>query len=73
MAAPDVGIFRFLLEGYDNLAFLTTLEKRPPLLKLSFATESRREVIAALLDIRRSVPFEWQDLPAAHMRGEIES
>ena len=56
-------MFRFLLEAYDNLAYFTVLERRPALLKISFAPESRLEVEATLRKMQASVAFEWQAWP----------
>lgn len=65
--AKDVAMFRFLLEAYENLAYFTVLEKNPALLKLVFANESKAEVIAALGDIKRTVPLEWKEWPLNHL------
>lgn len=65
MDSQDVAMFRFLLEAYENLAYFTTLERRPALLKIMFAECSRKEVIRALLDIKRTVPLELREWPGA--------
>ena len=61
--AADVGMFRFLLEAYENLAIFSVLEKRPALLKLMYASESRGEVIAALEEIGKSIRLCWEEWP----------
>lgn len=63
MEDRDVAMFRFLLEAHENLAFFTVLERKPALLKLSFCSESRADVLAALSDIKRSVALEYRDWP----------
>lgn len=63
VAARDVAMFRFLLEAYENLACFSVLEKRPALLKLIFAAESREEVIATLNEISRTIRLEWSEWP----------
>lgn len=61
--AKDVAMFRFLLEAYENLACFSVLEKRPALLKLMFAAESREEVIATLNEIGRTIRLDWSEWP----------
>lgn len=63
MDAKNIAMFRFLLEAEENLAFFTTLEKRPALLKLVFAEESRESVISLLNDIKRAIYLEWEEWP----------
>ncbi len=63
LATKDVAMFRFLLEAYENLACFTVLEKRPALLKLMFAAESRDTVIASLNEISRTIRLEWSEWP----------
>lgn len=63
LAAKDVAMFRFLLEAYENLACFSVLEKRPALLKLMFAEESREAVIASLKEISRTIRLEWSEWP----------
>lgn len=58
MGSKDVGMFRFLLEAYDNLALFTVLERRPALLKLSYSPHQEEQVKQALEDILRTVPLE---------------
>lgn len=63
MEAKRIAMFRFLLEAFENLAYFTVLERRPALLKVSFAPGSRAEVLATLLKMQASIPFEWQIWP----------
>lgn len=64
LAPEDVAMFRFLLEAYDNLALFTVLERRPVLLKLMFAQQSRPEVLRVLLEISAAIPsLSWEDWP----------
>lgn len=53
----QVGLFRFLLEAHDNLAYFTVLDKRRALLALIFAPGQRRAVDAALAAIGQAVPL----------------
>ena len=56
-------MFRFLLEAHDNLALFTVLERRPALLMLLFAEESRNRVLEILEGISASLPICWEDWP----------
>lgn len=63
LAGSDVAMFRFLLEAHDNLALFSVLEKRPALLRLFFAPESRAEVMAALEGIASAIRLEVMEWP----------
>lgn len=57
-----VGMFRFLLEAWDNLALATTLERDTAIVKVIYAEESRATVLAALEDMQRTLAFTWREL-----------
>ena len=40
----DIGMFRFLLEGYDNLGIFTVVDKFKGILLLRYSPHLRREV-----------------------------
>jgi hypothetical protein len=40
----DIGLFRFLLEGYDNLGVFTVVNKFKGILMLRYSPHLRREV-----------------------------
>lgn len=67
MRSCDVGFFRFLLEGYENLAFFTVLQTRPAILKLVFVQENRKAVLQALAEIATSVDVKV--LPCSKAAG----
>lgn len=63
MESCHVAMFRFLLEAHDNLALFTVLERRPALLMLLFAEESRNSVLEMLEEISASLPICREDWP----------
>jgi hypothetical protein len=63
IAPSDTGLFRYLLEGGDNLAMLTVLDPKKALFKLLFSPHQRGEVRAFLGSMRQTVPFEVQEWP----------
>jgi hypothetical protein len=63
IAPSDTGLFRYLLEGGDNLAMLTVLDPKKALFKLLFSPHQRVEVRAFLESMRQTVPFEVQEWP----------
>lgn len=63
LAPADVALFRFLLEAYENLAFFTTLERRPALLKVMYSPQQENAVRAALAEIGESVPLVVEAWP----------
>ncbi|WP_458400692.1 DUF4911 domain-containing protein [Mailhella sp.] len=59
----DTGLFRYLLEGGDNLAMLTVLDPKKALFKLMYSPHQREELRAFLDSMRQAVPFEVLDWP----------
>lgn len=56
-AAPDqIHMFRFLLEGYDNLALFTVLNRKTGVLKVVFSPHQRAEARAALEAVAEVIP-----------------
>lgn len=48
VAPADIDFFNKLLEGYDNLAYVTTLDAAMGRLALRFATAARKDILAIL-------------------------
>lgn len=73
----DVGMFRFLLEGYDNAATFTVLDAHAATLKLGYSPQEEGRVRRLLADIAQSLPLHiapWPtDVPAGPQTGEPET
>ncbi len=68
---PDkVNLFRFLLEGYDNLAFFTVLNRKTALLKVAFSPHQRVQVEAALNAIGMVISLRVQEWPIARQETQ---
>ncbi len=63
LAPSDVGMFRFLLEAYDNLAYFSVLEPKTALLKIVFSPHADNTVHRALQEIAESLPIEIEEYP----------
>jgi len=59
----DTGLFRYLLEGGDNLAMLTVLDPKKALFKLMYSPHQREELRAFLDSMHHAVPFEVLEWP----------
>ena len=73
IAPSDTGLFRYLLEGGDNLAMLTVLDPKKALFKLLYSPHQRCEVSAFLESMRQTVPFDVQEWPFAPCKKESPS
>ena len=60
-----VGMFRFLLEGYDNIASFTVLDRTEALLKVFFSPHQHAEAHTALEGIAEVLPITVRPWPAA--------
>ncbi len=63
-------MFRFLLEGYDNLAYFTVLNRHEALLKIVFSPHRERAARAALEAVRGSVPLVVEEWPFSEPAGK---
>ncbi len=55
----QVGMFRFLLEAYDNLALFTVLDKYKAILKVFYSPHQEKEVRERLKDMTSIVDFQF--------------
>ncbi len=55
----EVGLFKYLLEGYDNLALFTVLDKHQAVLKVFFSPHQKKEALATLQDIQTTINFQF--------------
>lgn len=68
IAPGDTGLFRYLLEARDNLAFFTVLDPGEALLRLIFSPHQKEQVLEALAAMQELISFEvgtWP-LPSSH-------
>lgn len=63
VAPARVGMFRFLLEGYDNLAYFTVLERQTALLKLVFSPHREYYVRVALVQMAETMALSVEEWP----------
>ncbi len=52
LRSQDVALFKFVIEGYEGLATVTTIERRAAVIRISVPGESSRqvdEIIAAII------------------------
>ena len=62
--APErTGLFRFLLEAYDHVAYFTVLENKTALLRVIFSPHRQREAREALQQMAQSLPFSVEEWP----------
>lgn len=61
----EIAYLRFILEGYDGLAFLRTLEARTALVEIAFAASRRADAEALLAALAAEVPLAAVPPPAA--------
>lgn len=59
----QTGMFRFLLEAYDHVAYFTVLENKTALLRVIFSPHREREAREALKQIAQSLPLSVEEWP----------
>ena len=63
LAPEQTGLFRFLLEAYDHVAYFTVLENRTALLRVIFSPHREREARETLKQIAQSLPMSVEEWP----------
>ena len=63
LAPKDVGMFRFLLEAHDNLAYFTVLDPKEALLTLVCSPHQEHGARAAMDGIATVVPVSYEPWP----------
>ena len=59
----DVHMFRYLLEAYDNLGYMSVVDRWRAVLRVSYSPHQRREFLEILDDIRETVNFSMLASP----------
>jgi len=62
LAPYDVAMLRFLIEAYDNLAYVTIVDRFAAVAKISFAPGSEKAVRRFLADAGESLRLEEIDI-----------
>ena len=63
IAPEHTGMFRFLLEAYDHVAYFTVLENKTALLRVIFSPHRQREAREALQQMAQSLTFSVEEWP----------
>ena len=63
IAPEQTGLFRFLLEAYDHVAYFTVLENKTALLRVIFSPHREREARQALQQMAQSLAFSVEEWP----------
>ena len=51
-------LFRYLLEGYDNLAYTSVVDRRSCILKIVYSPQQQLLLSEALNEMQHTLPFE---------------
>ena len=63
IAPEHTGLFRFLLEAYEHIAYFTVLENKTALLRVIYSPHREREAREALAQMAQSLPFTVEEWP----------
>lgn len=63
LAPSSVGLFRYLLEGYDNLAGFTVINPARAILRLFYSHHQEADMLLALAEIQALVDIDVQPWP----------
>lgn len=55
----DVHMFRYLLEAYDNLGYMSVVDRWRAVLRVSYSPHQRQDILDALEDMRQTVAFSF--------------
>lgn len=63
IAPEHTGLFRFLLEAYEHIAYFTVLENKTALLRVIYSPHRERDAREALAQMTQSLPFTIEEWP----------
>ena len=63
IAPENTGLFRFLLEAYDHVAYFTVLEHKTALLRVIFSPHREDETRRALAQMAQSLHLAVEEWP----------
>ena len=63
IAPEHTGLFRFLLEAYEHIAYFTVLENKTALLRVIYSPHRERDAREALAQMAQSLPFTIEEWP----------
>ncbi|MBU1002422.1 MAG: DUF4911 domain-containing protein [Proteobacteria bacterium] len=63
IAPADIAFFKFILESYDNLAYLSVVDKHTAVLQLVHTSGTEREIREFLETMRNEISFTEIALP----------
>ncbi len=59
----DIAYLRFLIEGYDNLAYMTVLDKYEAVVQLTFSPDQKEEVLEFIRGLGHEMTLFVFELP----------
>lgn len=65
IAERDIALFRFLLEAWDNLGYMSVVDCNAAVLKVVFSPHQEREMRECLESMRRTVDFTVIERPGS--------
>ena len=66
-----VGMFRFLLEAYEHIAYFSVINRNKALLKIIFSPHRERATLKALEEIASSIPINIMDWTYSNNSAKI--
>ncbi|KUJ96558.1 MAG: hypothetical protein PWR24_642 [Desulfonauticus sp.] len=54
----DIAYFKFLIEAWDNLAYLTVIDKYKAVIELNFSKEYKNKVLKVLEAIQKEIELK---------------
>ncbi len=65
----QVGMFRFLLEAYEHIAYFSVINRHEALLKIVFSPHREKAARQALEEIGQSLPIQVLPWPTSHINS----
>ncbi len=73
LAPSQVGMFRFLLEAYEHIAYFSVINRHEALLKIVFSPHREKAAHKALEEIGHSLPLEILPWPYSVASKVVQS
>lgn len=66
----DIAMFRFLLEGFDNLAYMSVVDPWSAVVRVVFSPQQEEDARAALAAMRGALAFALVERPGRSAAGQ---
>ncbi len=55
----SIAYLKFIIEGYDNLAYVSIVDKQEAIVKITFTSEYKMDIKKIIKDLEKEMDIKW--------------